>query len=97
MNSYENEIMELLIGDTPKKKYEYLIELIHKNNLISHLITNRRHAIHTQHYKYEIDILGKKYKCFIKKTEPYDNIVYIQTEVGISFWTEKNKLSLINS
>jgi hypothetical protein len=28
MNSYENEIMELLQGDTPRQKFEYLQELL---------------------------------------------------------------------
>lgn len=30
MNSYENEILELLQGKTPKEKYEYLLNLIDK-------------------------------------------------------------------
>ena len=33
MNSYENEIMELLQGKTPKEKYEFLQELLKKANL----------------------------------------------------------------
>ena len=31
MNSYENEIMDLLLGNTPKDKYEYLQQLLAKN------------------------------------------------------------------
>ncbi|NCC55785.1 MAG: hypothetical protein EOM11_09965 [Erysipelotrichia bacterium] len=28
MTNYENEIMNLLIGDTPKQKYEYLLKVL---------------------------------------------------------------------
>jgi hypothetical protein len=31
MNSYENEIMDLLQGDTPKEKYESLVKLNKEN------------------------------------------------------------------
>jgi len=32
MNSYENEILDKLEGDTPKGKYETLLKLISKND-----------------------------------------------------------------
>jgi hypothetical protein len=28
MNSYENEIMNLLTGETPRQKYDYLVEVL---------------------------------------------------------------------